>query len=52
MGKYHFTQYGCPECHHIWWLISNQPIDVYIYYAWIINVIAEHEEIREEREKK
>lgn len=50
MNKYHFVQQECQECKHIWWLISDQPIDYYLYITWIVAISAEHLVLRQERE--
>jgi len=50
VNKYHFVQQECQECKHIWWLISDQPIDYYLYITWIVAISAEHLVLRQERE--
>ena len=46
MSKLHVLQTKCPQCKHIWCLITDDSIGLWTYYAWLVLTLEEHMEIR------
>ena len=46
MSKLHIIQTKCPQCKHIWCLITDDSDGLWEYYAWLLETLEEHMEIR------
>lgn len=52
MKKLYCIQTVCPDCNHIWYLITDDSVELWQYYLWFLTAGEEHLKLREEREQK